>query len=291
LTVITSTEGTARTASPADAAANRSRLPEGLVRRPQINVRALYLGERIDLGRFAPDDRLGANPLLIALGAEGAAAISRFGVVVLFNAAPDRENTLLRDLLPLVNQPTHRTETESLVLCVDADREERIENGILFLREMTVERLQLVAWVLSRSVVLAEYESRISANFDRVEPFALELQTRGRGGPKMKELLEQIGSVLLTEHKLVARVEVREKPELLWDHPALDPLFLRLQSEFELNDRFAAFDRKLDLLSRTVSTVLNLLQNRRSLRVEWYIIILIVFEILLTLYAMFVRPG
>jgi uncharacterized Rmd1/YagE family protein len=37
--------------------------------------------------------------------------------------------------------------------------------------------------------------------------------------------------------------------------------------------------------------VLNLLQNRRSLRVEWYIIILIVFEILLTLYAMFVRPG
>jgi uncharacterized Rmd1/YagE family protein len=145
--------------------------------------------------------------------------------------------------------------------------------------------------VLSRSVVLAEYESRISANFDRVEPFALEIQTRGRGGPKMKELLEQIGSVLLTEHKLVARVEVREKPELLWDHPALDPLFLRLQSEFELNDRFAAFDRKLDLLSRTVSTVLNLLQNRRSLRVEWYIIILIVFEILLTLYAMFVRPG
>ena len=37
------------------------------------------------------------------------------------------------------------------------------------------------------------------------------------------------------------------------------------------------------------ATLLDLLQNRRSLRVEWYIVILIVVEIVLTLYELFVR--
>ncbi len=36
-------------------------------------------------------------------------------------------------------------------------------------------------------------------------------------------------------------------------------------------------------------TILELLQSRRTLRVEWYIVILIVVEILLTLYDMFLR--
>jgi uncharacterized Rmd1/YagE family protein len=36
-----------------------------------------------------------------------------------------------------------------------------------------------------------------------------------------------------------------------------------------------------------VETALGLIQARRSLRVEWYVVILIVFEILMTLYQMF----
>ncbi|MBB5347403.1 putative Rmd1/YagE family protein [Desulfoprunum benzoelyticum] len=39
-------------------------------------------------------------------------------------------------------------------------------------------------------------------------------------------------------------------------------------------------------MSRTAETLFGLLQNKRSLRVEWYILLLIVIEILLTLYEM-----
>jgi uncharacterized Rmd1/YagE family protein len=50
-----------------------------------------------------------------------------------------------------------------------------------------------------------------------------------------------------------------------------------------------ALERKLDLISRTAETLLELMQHKRSLRVEWYIVILIVIEILLTLYEIFAR--
>ena len=43
------------------------------------------------------------------------------------------------------------------------------------------------------------------------------------------------------------------------------------------------------MIGRTIQTSIDLVQNRRSMRVEWYIVILIVVEIVLTLYEMFVR--
>jgi required for meiotic nuclear division protein 1 len=246
----------------------------------------MCIGERIDLSRFRSADRLGLNPYLIALADDCVATLSRYGVVVFFNASSEHEDALLQEIAALVSQPNSRRESETLVMRVSPDEEERLENSVVVVRELTVERLQLIGWVLSRSVVLGEYESRVFKDFDRVEPFAVELQTRGVGGRKMSELLQHVGSSLLTELKLVGRVEVREKPELLWEHPELDTFFLRLQTEFELNDRFAALERKLDLISRTVGTVLTLLQNRRSLRVEWYIVALIVLEFMLSLYQL-----
>lgn len=93
----------------------------------------------------------------------------------------------------------------------------------------------------------------------------------------------------MTLHQMVGRAEVTEKPDVLWDHPDLERVHARLADEYELRDRSVALDRKLDLVSRTLATLVDLDQQDRSLRVEWYIVILIVFEIGLTLYEMFLK--
>jgi uncharacterized Rmd1/YagE family protein len=96
---------------------------------------------------------------------------------------------------------------------------------------------------------------------------------------------------LRSELKIVGRVEVADKPELTWDHPELERLYVRLADEFEIRERHRVLDRKLELVSRTAQTVLELLQHRHSLRVEWYIVILILVEILLMLYEMFLHRA
>ena len=63
----------------------------------------------------------------------------------------------------------------------------------------------------------------------------------------------------------------------------LERIWARLRDEFEIRERFAALHGKLALISRTAETALELLQNRRALRVEYAIVGLIVFEIFLTL--------
>jgi uncharacterized Rmd1/YagE family protein len=253
-----------------------------------VSVRALLLGERLDLKGLEAAQRLATNPLVVSAGEGQYVALFRYGAVVLFGVNPLQEVTYLDQLMRLVGQPYAKRETEESRLRVDPAGEDRVEGGEIVLHEVTVESLQVIADVFAKSVVLAYYEASLAAVFDAVEPFAQGLKGGGRTTPRDRDLMRYIGDTLLTQHKMVGRVEVGEKPDVLWDLPGLNRLFSRLEDEYELAARRLALDRKLGLISRTVETQVDLLQNKRALRVEWYIVVLIVIEIFLTLYQLLV---
>ncbi|MGE0830953.1 MAG: hypothetical protein AB7O04_16590, partial [Hyphomonadaceae bacterium] len=70
-----------------------------------------------------------------------------------------------------------------------------------------------------------------------------------------------------------------------WAHPACERLYARLEAAYELQDRALLLERKLDLLRTTSTFVTELIQNQRAHLLEWAIIWLIVFEIVLSLYS------
>jgi len=249
-------------------------------------ARALLLGERIDLrSRFA-GAALARNPLTVLVEGGGVAVLFRYGAVVLFDVAAEAQARFLEQVLALVGSRHEKPETEEVAVRIDPAMHEGMQADAVYFESMSVERIQLVASVLSKSVALAMYESRIAQNFDRIEPLARRLEHDGRISANSSELLRHIGAMLLSEQMMVGRIEISEKPETLWDHPALEGLYLRMESEFEIRERYAALERKLNLISRTVQTVAELLHSKRSLRLEWAIVLLIVFEVMLTLFTM-----
>jgi uncharacterized Rmd1/YagE family protein len=262
-----------------------SELPTGTVE--VVPVRALLLGERLDTRALERNEPLGVAPLAVDIPEDGVAVLFRYGAVVLFGAATPAMDNFIASLTPLVTGVLLVPEYDEVQLLVRPDADQHVDlAGNIFLREKTMERLQLVADVLAKSLVLSRYETRIAETFDRIEPLAVTLREKGRADGHTKELLRHIGEVLLMQQKMVGRVETGEKPELLWEHPELERLYMRLAEEYELRDRDRALDRKLDIISRTVETLLGLVQTRSSLRVEWYIALLIVAELLLTTYPL-----
>lgn len=253
----------------------------------QITARALFLGQRLELRQFRHTQTLSVLPLTVTAGVSGCAMLFRYGTVVLMGLSSVEEMSLLSELEPLVIEPFAEVEEERISLELTSTDKEGIDASTIYLKDFDLDRLQLVANILAKSVVLAHYEKSIAASFDRVEPLATSMKERGRGQRGAKDLVKYIGDILFIQGKMVGRVEVTEKPELLWEHPELERLYLRLEDEFELHERHVALERKLELISRTAVTLLDLLQTNRSLRVEWYIVILIVLEILLTLYDKF----
>lgn len=255
-----------------------------------VSVRAHFLGQRIDLRGFDAGSRLAPAPLAVRAGREGVAVLLRYGVVVLFGLGEDEERAFLAEVLPLVRNPFPAPETEATRILFDRNHPEGPYGDAVVVAAPHVERVQVVADVLAKSVVLAHYEAQTERVFDRVEPLVAELAARGGTGRQGRDLLAHIGGALAVQHQTVGRVAVGEKPEVLWERPDLERLYLRLEEEYEIHERDQALERRLSLISRTASTSLELLHNRRSLRVEWYIVLLIVVEILLTLYEVFVHP-
>jgi len=254
-----------------------------------FRARALLLAARIELRTWPNEEILARLPLTVRAPGGGVAVLFRHGVAVLFGVSTEAEEALRKRLAPLLANPYDTAEVEELEVRVDAAHGEGLQDGVLVVQSGRVEQLQLIADVLSKSALLGHYETRLAGDFDRIEPLALRLEREGRIGGGTREHLKRIGALLLIEHRMVGRAEIGDKPELLWQHPTLERLYALLEAEFEVSERLAAIERKLDLVARTVRTLVDLINTQHALRVEWYIVALIVAEILLTLYGLWVR--
>jgi required for meiotic nuclear division protein 1 len=256
---------------------------------PATSVRALLIAERLDTRALERDAVLGSMPpLAIQLAGGGIAVAFRYGAVVLFDCPLRNAERVLARLEPLLTDKFPVAEQDELKLLIDPNASQLIDaTGNIILHERSTERLQLVADVLAKNLILSHYETRLTAIFDGIEPLAATLREKGRAGVPRKELLQHIGTVLLIQQKMVGRAETSEKPELVWDHPELDRLYMRLAEEYELRERGRAIDRKLEIVSRTVETLVSLEHTRSSLRLEWYIVALIVAEVIIAVYSLF----
>ncbi|MEM9486735.1 MAG: RMD1 family protein [Cyanobacteria bacterium P01_F01_bin.116] len=266
-----------------------SPVPLGWSKDDCIITRAHLVGERLVLKTLETKDAFSTNPLIVKVGAVGCAVLLRYGVIVVFNVKPAEEKAYLESLMPCIKEPTSDVVVEELVLAFSPTAKERLEQDTLWLKDCSAERLQIVAEALAKSVVLDYYEQKVFDLFDQIKPFTQAIQNPRQRPPKEKELLRYIGWTLLIQQKMLGIVEVGDKPDPIWDFPDLNRLYLRLEDEYELRERLLILEQKLTLISRSVETALGLLQQASGHRVEWYIVILILVEILLSVYEIWLQ--
>lgn len=261
--------------------------PSGL----QISVHALQIGDRINTAGF--DGQILSNtPLAVRVSEHGIAVVFRYGVAVFMGLTADEEAEFLERLIPRTFGRISPREEEWAKIRVAKEAEEPIPvGGPILVREMSLERLLVVADALAKSVVLGRDEREVANVFDTIEPFARELALSGQSSKSRTDLLKLLGNSLLVQHRVSGRVAVDEKPDVLWDRPDLERLYARLEDEYELSERVEILERKLEVISDTATTLADIIDTRRSLRLELIVIFLIAFEIVVTAYEIFSRGG
>ncbi|MCB8821287.1 RMD1 family protein [Microvirga rosea] len=256
-------------------------------RGPRITARALLLGDRLDVAGLERSDVLSTSPLAFRAGQDGFVALFRFGVAVLVGLTPLEEDDVIRGLRQRIVGEFARHEEETAIIEIAADKEDQIPpGGPIYVRQLSTERLAVIADALAKSAALARDEREAAAVFDVMEPFARFLAEKGKRPGGRREILKHVGNALLVRQRVSGRVAVEEKPDVLWDRPDLERLYARLEDEYELRERATALHRKLDVIGDTTQALTDLIDTERSLRLELIIVILIVFEIVITFYQM-----
>jgi uncharacterized Rmd1/YagE family protein len=257
----------------------------------RLTAHALHVGDRINTMGFE-GEALSAVPLAIRAGKTGIVVLFRYGVAVLIGLSSEDERVFREKLTPRIGGQFTRFEEETAIVTLSDEKEDQVQaGGPVQLRDMSPERLLVIADVLAKSVVLARDERDVAKVFEIIEPFAKELADHGYTRRDRKGVLQLIGNALLVQHRVSGRVAIGEKPDALWDRPDLERLYARLEDEYELKERVDTLNRKLAVVAETANTLADIIDTRRSLRLELIVVVLIAVEIVATFYQIVAAKG
>lgn len=251
-----------------------------------FTARAHQIGERIDIKGLERADSFSKNPLAFRTPAGGAVVLFRTGTAVFINMTPVEEEETIRSLEARIGDPLIERETETAPIVLNTEDDSVTATGVVQLKAADPHRLLLVAEALAGSVSMAIDERNIGGAFDRVGQVARDLK-KGTLPGERGEILGQLGEALTIQSRLAGRIGIDHKPDVLWDHPELERLWVKLIEEYDLKSRGNAISQKLDVIRDSAVILGDLLSTRTSHRLEWYIIALIALEIVISLVARF----
>jgi uncharacterized Rmd1/YagE family protein len=258
-----------------------------LIQPVRFAVSVMIVAERIDIKALAHLPMVAQSPLMVRLPSAGVAAIFRYGAVAFFAEETGDREWLMASLDAASSGKGDPLTEENAIVIVDAQAHEGPVGNEIHINAADRPRLQLLAEVMSKAAMLSFQERLSASEFDRIEPLAQDLADDGKFSVRPRDLMQVVGNMLLSEHRLTSRAEVMDKPELLWSNAHLEALHARLEGDYEIIERAKALERKLATLARTAETLLETVRYESSHRVEWYIVGLILIELFLSVYGYF----
>jgi hypothetical protein len=95
----------------------------------EIHVRALQLGERIDVKGLEREDAFSSAPLAFRTGGDGMAVLVKSGAAVFINMTPVEEEQLISSLAGRILSPLAEREAETVRLVVKPTEDELLSSS------------------------------------------------------------------------------------------------------------------------------------------------------------------
>jgi required for meiotic nuclear division protein 1 len=142
---------------------------------------------------------------------------------------------------------------------------------------------ELISTVLAKSVALEKTEEQLGKIHDTLETMIDRLE-KGKLRIGNKELARTTAKIVRHEYNTLAYIMILDKPDITWTINSANEFYDRMLEFFELNDRYKILKSKTDILYNIMDGFSTISHSIRGLFVEWIIVSLIVFEIVLTLF-------
>jgi uncharacterized Rmd1/YagE family protein len=137
--------------------------------------------------------------------------------------------------------------------------------------------------VLAKSVALEKTEEQLGQIHDRLETMIDRLE-KGKLRIGNKELARTTAKILRHEYNILAYIMILDKPDITWTSSNANDFYDKMMDFFELNDRYKILKSKTEILYNIMDGFSTISHSIRGLFVEWIVVILIVIEIMLTIF-------
>ncbi|MFN7710086.1 MAG: RMD1 family protein [Holosporales bacterium] len=209
-----------------------------------------------------------------------------YGCVVFWNMDESKERRLIdklsafeRDSLKTIEEDTFTYEIGGRV---------RFHRGHITLADEEDMLTKLsISFGLAQSVKLAFFESRIEHTIKVSETITDALASTGRIPYSRREIGRKIGKLFMERSSINLHIDFLNPPDFFWENPDLEPFFKMSVKELDVAERSEILNKKLDIIHELFQLLGDELNYRHSTQLEWVIIVLISFEVTLSLWHHF----
>ncbi len=255
------------------------------------------LASRLNISRkYRWEEPMRLNPVTFTPASDGddlQVYLYSFGALVFVNGSDELVGRFIDGISQYADSLKNRPQLpyrEEYRLEIDPQQPATFGNDSAIMPEYNQIYHDIICLVIAQSVALERIEERTDAVLDEVEGLIARLN-RGKLELPDRDLARLASSVLGFKYASVAHIMVLDKPDITWNNAAAERFYLTMAGLFELRPRYQEIKHKSETLLGVTDVFANLSHARRSARLEWIIIILIAFEIVMALWQQYLTVS
>jgi len=213
---------------------------------------------------------------------QGKAFIFDYGVIVLWNISEAERPALLKILNKYAVKPVSTVIHDQFTYESNASRVSLKDDHISLLDDNIQTRLA-VSHGIAQSTKLSKYEERVQNTINSTQYIPENIANKGVSGLKRKELAKLRGFLYLTKSDVMLHYDLLDVPEFFWENPELQSYYTMIAEYLEIRPRIEVINKKLETIQDLLQMIADEQKHTHSSLLEWIIIWLIAFDILILL--------
>jgi uncharacterized Rmd1/YagE family protein len=206
-----------------------------------------------------------------------------YGAVVHWNVGDDHRNKLHRILLDHAENPLTAAEEDNFTFALNCPGTRIVEDHIE-LESFDPMLIFSLSHGMAQSIKLASFESSVLTTINSTSYIPKSLAEEGTTKLSRRNIARIRGQLFLTKSEVILNCDLLDTPDFFWEYPEYGAFYSLTAKYLEIVPRTEVLYKKLETIHELFEMLADEQKHRHSSILEWIIIWLIVFEIVMAIY-------
>jgi uncharacterized Rmd1/YagE family protein len=166
---------------------------------------------------------------------------------------------------------------------ISPEYEYALYNDMMTVNEFKPYYLDIISLVLAKSISLKKIENDTDKLLDSIED-VIEYLESGTFKMSDKQLARTSAKVIRFKYNTISNLMLLDKPKSAWNDEGIESFFMEMIALFDINDRYTKINHKTDILKDITDVFGSLTHEKRATKLEIMVIVLIMFELLISIF-------
>ncbi|HCS28517.1 MAG TPA: sad1-interacting factor 2 [Spongiibacteraceae bacterium] len=213
----------------------------------------------------------------------GEAWVFQYGIIVFWAVSDDEQQLLIQRVTPHIELEAKKRSREVFQFAMNTEQLSIRADLIVLPGDDHLLRLA-VSHALAQSTQLIVFESMAQENISATAHIPAALAEKGKIPLRRRELARIRGRLFATKSDIILHYGLLDTPEFFWEYPELEATYIVVARYLDIKSRVEVLSQKLGTIHELLEMLADEQNHQHSSFLEWIIIVLIGFEIVMAAF-------